>query len=181
MSLRIKAMDVAQVKDRQLFFDTNVLLYLFSPVAAPSTQWAINAYTAIFAQCLKMQNVLCVDVFVLSEFINAFLRFEYENYLKTKGLTRNQCNFKRFRSTAEGIQVSQDIEIVVNNRILKHFKMVGKLFDKADISTISLANTDFNDELIVRTCKEHQCILVTNDADFSGVDIDILTANNKLT
>lgn len=29
MSLRIKAMDVAQVKDRPLFFDTNVLLYLF--------------------------------------------------------------------------------------------------------------------------------------------------------
>ena len=64
---------------------------------------------------------------------------------------------------------------------MKRFKMVGKLFDESDISSISFANTDFNDELIVKTCKQHQCVLVTNDADFSGVDIDILTANNKIT
>jgi len=181
MSLRIKAADVTHVKGRQLFFDTNVLLYLFSPVATPSTKWAVNAYTAIFGHCLKMQNVLCVDVFVLSEFINTFLRFEYENYLKTKGLNRNQFNFKNFRSTTEGVQVAQDVEMVVKERILKRFKMVGKLFEESDISTISLANTDFNDELIVKTCKEHKCVLVTNDADFSGVDVDILTANNKIT
>ena len=57
---------------------------------------------------------------------------------------------------------------------------MGKLFDIADINSISLANCDFNDELIVKTCQEHQCVLVTNDADFSGAKIDILTANNKL-
>jgi predicted nucleic acid-binding protein len=180
MSLRIKAIDVASVKDRQLFFDANVLLYLFGSVGTSSNQWAINAYTAIFNQCLKMQSVLCVDVFVLSEFINRFLRIEYENHLRTEGLNRNQFNFKNFRSTTEGVQVAQDVEMVVKGQILKRFKMVGKLFDESDISTINLANTDFNDALIVKTCKNHQCILVTNDADFCGADIDILTANNKL-
>jgi predicted nucleic acid-binding protein len=181
VSLRIKAVDVAQVKDRPLFFDANVLLYLFSPVVISSNQWAINAYTAIFAQCLKMQSVLCIDVVVLSEFINTFLRIEYANYLRNNGLDKNKFNFKHFRSTTEGVGVAKDIEMVVKGRILKHFTIVGKLFTTPDISLISLANTDFNDALIVETCKEHQCILVTNDADFSGVDIDILTANNKLT
>ena len=179
MSLRLKAVDVAQVKSRQLFFDANVLLCLFGPV--PSNQWAINAYSAIFGYCLKLQSVLCVDVFVLSEFINRFLRIEYENHLKTNGVNKNQFNFKHFRSTPEGKQVSQDVEMVVKERILKRFKMIGKLFNESDINSISLENSDFNDELIVKTCKEHQCILVTNDADFSGVDIDILTANNKIT
>jgi len=180
MRLRIKPADVASVKDRQLFFDANVLLYLFGSVGTPSNQWAINTYSAIFGNCLKMQNVLCVDVLVLSEFINRCLRIEYENHLKTNKLDRNQFNFKDFRSTNEGIQVAQDVESVVKGRILKDFKLVGKLFNEADITAISLVNSDFNDELIVKTCKEHQCVLVTNDADFSGVDIDILTANNKI-
>ena len=76
--------------------------------------------------------------------------------------------------------MSQDVETIVKGKILNKFALVGKLFDTADINSISLANCDFNDELIVKTCQEHRCVLVTNDADFSGAKIDILTANNKL-
>jgi len=173
MSLRIKAVDVAQVKNRQLFFDANVLLYLFGPIATPSNQWAINAYTAVFSHCLKMQSVLCMDTIVLSEFINRFFRIEY---LKAN----SKDDFKKFRSTPDGVKIAQDVEKMVKGRILKRFKMVGKLFNESDITAISLVNRDFNDELIVKTCQEHQCVLVTNDADFNGADIDILTANNRL-
>lgn len=177
MSLRIKATDVAAVQGRQLFFDANVLFYLFGNGA--SRHWA-NAYNSIFRQCLSMKNELCVDVFVLSEFINRFLRSEHENYLKTNNLDKNTFNFKCFRSNSTGIQVAQDIELVVKGRILKHFEVIGKSFNKLDITSINLVNTDFNDELIVKTCEEHQCVLVTNDADFSSAKIDILSANHKL-
>jgi len=177
MSLRITPANIAAVKGRPLFFDANVLLYLFG--STPSN-WATNTYAAIFGQCLKMGNDLCVDVFVLSEFINRFLRIEYENYLRTNGLNGQQIKFKDFRSQSEGVQASQDVEIIVKGRILNKFALVGKLFNTADINAISLANCDFNDELIVKTCQEHQCVLVTNDADFSGANIDILSANNKL-
>lgn len=59
--------------------------------------------------------------------------------------------------------------------------MIGKVFNEPDICAIDLANADFNDELIIQTCQEHQCVLVTNDADFKEANIDILTANNKLS
>jgi len=72
------------------------------------------------------------------------------------------------------------VEIIVKGRILNKFALVGKLFNTADINGISLANCDFNDELIVKTCQEHQCVLVTNDADFLGANIDILSANKNL-
>jgi len=36
MSLRIKAIDVASVQERPLFFDTNILLYLFGSVSTSS-------------------------------------------------------------------------------------------------------------------------------------------------
>lgn len=127
-----------------------------------------------------MKSVICVDVFVLSEFINRLLRLDYDSYIKTKKMDRVHFNFKKFRSIPEGIRAAQDVEMIVKDKILKHFNLVGKVFDKPDISSINLANTDFNDELIIKTCKEHQCVLVTNDADFSGSNIDILTANRKL-
>jgi predicted nucleic acid-binding protein len=178
MSLRIKAADIASVAGRPLFFDANVLLYLFG--SAPYPQWAVNAYSSLFSQCLKMGNTLCLDVFVLSEFVNRFLRIEYENYLKAQKMDKNQINFKHFRSINEGIQATQDVEEVVKGRILKQFKIIGKLFDEADIASISLAGTDFNDALIVKTCEKHECVLVTNDADFRSANIDILSANQKL-
>jgi len=180
MSLRIKAVQVAQVKGRPLFFDANVLLYLFGAVATPKNQWLVEAYTKVFSDCLKMQSVLCVDIFVLSEFINRSLRLDYENYLKMNGLDKSQLDFKTFRATPDGEQLSKGIETVVKGRILKQFKLVGKLFNPADITAISLVNHDFNDALIIQTCQAHHCVLVTNDADFSGADLDILTANNKL-
>jgi predicted nucleic acid-binding protein len=79
------------------------------------------------------------------------------------------------------LDIAKDIDDLMKGTVLRRFDVVGKAFDKADILAINLINSDFNDELIIRTCKEHQCVLVTNDADFSGADIDILSANNKLT
>lgn len=60
-----------------------------------------------------MGNILCIDVLVLSEFINRFLRIEYENHIKASGLDKNKFDFKQFRSMSEGIQASQDVEMVV--------------------------------------------------------------------
>lgn len=170
-------MGISAIQGRQLFFDANVLLYLFG--GNPST-WTTDTYSSIFSQCLKMGNGLCVDVFVLSEFINRFLRIEYEKYLKNNNLNRQQVDFKGFRSQQDGIQASQDVELIVKGTILNRFSLVGKLFDTASIHSINLVNSDFNDELIIKTCQEHQCVLVTNDADFSGANVDILTANTKL-
>lgn len=180
MSLRINPPNISAIQGRALFFDANVLLYLFGSVTTPSNQWAVTAYSAIFKQCLNMNNKLCLDVFVLSEFVNRILRSEYENHLKTNGLSGSQLKYKQFRIKNEGLQAAQDVEMLVKNRILKRFSVVGKLFNTADINAINFVNTDFNDELIIKTCQEHQCVLVTNDADFSGANVDILTANAKL-
>lgn len=178
MSLRINLTSISAIQGRQLFFDANVLLYLFGG-NNPST-WTTDTYSSIFSQCLKMGNGLCVDVFVISEFINRFLRLEYAKYLKNNNLNPQQIEFKNFRSQPYGIQASQDVELIVKGTILNKFSLVGKLFDTASIHSINLVNSDFNDELIIKTCQEHRCVLVTNDADFSGANVDILTANTRL-
>ena len=179
MNLRVKSTDVATLIGRPLFFDANVLLYLFSPSAANSQQqWAITAYSAVFKHALTRNLTLCIDVMVLSEFINRFLRLEHQGFLKRNG---SAITFKAYRATSDGLLAAQDIEDIVTEKLLKSFKIIGKLFNSSEIGSIHLPNTDFNDALIVETCKAHQCVLVTNDADFLDANIDILTANNKLS
>ncbi|WP_124949632.1 type II toxin-antitoxin system VapC family toxin [Sulfuriferula thiophila] len=180
MMLRLNAVDVASVKDRPLLFDTNILLYLFGSANTNSNQSIIQTYSAMFGMCLKMGSRLCVDVLVLSEFINRFLRIQYDNHLTNARLDKKSLAFKQFRSSAEGMQAAHDIEAVVKDRILKQFQVVGKQFDTADIAAISFANTDFNDALLIQICQENSCVLVTHDADFNGANIDIVTANSRL-
>ena len=178
--LRLKTVDVASVKDRALFFDANILLYLFGTANTSANKSTIQTYSAMFATCLKMGSRLCVDVLVLSEFINRFLRMQYDSHLSNLGLNKSVLPFKTFRSTAEGMQVAQDIEDVVKGRILKQFQVVGKQFNTADIAAIGFANTDFNDALLIQICQENSCVFVTHDADFNGANIDIVTANSRL-
>lgn len=180
MMLRLNTVDVASVKDRPLLFDTNILLYLFGSANTSSNQSTIQTYSIMFGLCLQMESRLCVDVLVLSEFINRFLRIQYDNHLTNAQLEKKTLAFKQFRSSAEGIQAAQDIESIVKERILKQFQVVGKQFDTVDIVAISFANTDFNDALLIQICQENSCVLVTHDADFNGANIDILTANIRL-
>jgi len=41
-------------------------------------------------------------------------------------------------------------------------------------------DSDFNDQVLVEICKSKDLTLITHDADFKAVDINILTANKKL-
>jgi len=41
-------------------------------------------------------------------------------------------------------------------------------------------NSDFNDQVLCEICKEKGFTLVTDDPDFSGSGVTILTANSRL-
>lgn len=170
--------NINTISNRPLLFDTNILLYLFGTnVVSSNQQWAVKAYSNFYSTCLKNKHPLFIDISVLSEFINRCLRMEYDVYKKANSTT---LSFKDFRNSAEGVQASQDIDKIIKNQILKTFDIIGKLFSKNDIIAMKLINTDFNDALLVDVCQAHNCILVTNDADFTHSSIDIISANNKL-
>lgn len=181
MNLRLKTGDISSISKRPLFFDANVLIYLFAGAISKSTTWAINAYAVILKNSIRHGCTLFIDAIVLSEFINRFLRLEYEKHLKAQKLSRQNFQFKDYRATNEGQKAAQDVELIVKNQILKLFQILHTTADNNDIAAMSLANKDFSDLLIIQTCIKNNCILITNDADFSGCSLDILTENKKLT
>jgi predicted nucleic acid-binding protein len=150
---------IQALKGRRIFFDTNVLIYLFWSTGGGSAHWE-RSYSSIYRNLLRQNNELAVDFIVISEFINRAMRMELDK------ISRG-ANYKTFRDSADGQTALTDIYVILQDNILDKFTVIGKEFSKADIqSLLTLDTLDFSDKAIVNTCIQNNCVLLTNDADY---------------
>ena len=175
MKERLRCSDIASCSSGKIFFDTNIILSLFTSLTVRQNA---NEYSKFFGECVKLNKALYIDTHVLSEFVNAYLRFEYKKYLKSHKIDSTKCSFKDYRGRQEGIDAMNAAEAVVKNRLLKKFTLAGKQFCCADISSFSFVGADFNDLIITEICKEHDLVLATDDGDFLNADISVISENS---
>lgn len=174
MPLRFSMSDIPHLTDREIFFDANILIFLYCPMGNVSEE-RIGKYSSIFNCLLRQKNILSVNEMVLSELVNRFLRIEFSNKCKNKN------EFKRFRNSNDGISAQREIYDIVKNKILNVFEFRSMEFRKKEIDDMLFVDSlDFNDKLIVNVCKEYDMILLTDDSDYKNSDIDILSSNPKL-
>jgi len=175
MSAKYSLNSIPIISDRKVFFDANVLIYIFWPSGA--YHWE-RIYSSAFGRLLRQRNELVVDFIVISEIVNRAHRLEYDKHLSANGITRNTLNYKQYRNNTDGQSALSDIYLIVETNILSIFTVVGKAFTKADIqSFLTLEPLDFADKGILLTCQENAYVLLTNDADYKAADIDILSSN----
>ena len=63
---------------------------------------------------------------------------------------------------------------------MKTFSITDKHLTNKDFDKLLVVDSlDFNDKVIVETCKEFNLILLTHDSDFPSTDLDILSLNIK--
>jgi predicted nucleic acid-binding protein len=168
---------VDQLKDRKIFFDANVIIYNFWPTNSRYE----SSYSSAFGALLKQKNELFVNYIVISEVVNRAARIEYDSHLERTGVAKKDLNFKKYRNCNEGKEAFNDIYSTVKNQILPWFKVHGRAFEKADIlSYLNVDSLDFSDKAILTVCKENDFVLLTNDSDFKGCSVDILTSHNRL-
>lgn len=166
---------ISHLKDRGIFFDANILMYLF---------WSSNpnleeTYATFYTKLIQQKNKFYVDVLVISEIVNSALRIEHKKY---NALNKNPIKeFKQYRNSKSGKDSLTDIYTIIEPRIIKKFEIVGKLFNKSELSDLLVVdNLDFNDKAIAKICQDNQLVLLTNDSDFANTNIEILTAHKKL-
>lgn len=159
-----------------ILFDANILLYLYGPVVDPS-KWEVQAYSKIFADALTGGARFFLDVLVVSEFINRFARLEM------KRLQPGQADFKAFRNSIDFVSVAKAIETQIK-LILSVCLPENHLYAEWNHSNIftsfATGNFDYNDQLIIETCRRNRFTVLTNDSDFTEGGITVLTANSKL-
>jgi predicted nucleic acid-binding protein len=175
MGKRYGVNDIPTLSERTVFFDANVILYLYFTRSYNSWQ---RRYSQIFSKLLARKNRLTVDFIVLSEVINRALREEHEYYVTANG----PCRFKTYRDSADGQMALSNIFDIIQNVIYPIFDVTGRSYDKSDIlSFMTIDRLDFNDRAISLLCKDQDFVLLTNDKDFAGSDLDILSANPNLS
>lgn len=178
MAQRYSLHNIGDLRGKKVFFDANVLIYLFWPTGGRNIE---NSYSSVFSKLLKQENKLYIDFLVVSEIINRTHRIEYTKYLQNNDLVAQQCPYKQFRDYHEGKSALEDIYLIVQTYILNYFEVIGIVYTKENIEDyLHIENLDFIDKAILTLCKENDCILCTNDKDYRNVDIDILTTNRSI-
>ena len=158
-----------------LFLDTNVWLSIYGPLTRRRSR--ATAYSRAIKNIQLKNCNIHVDEIVLSEFINAFAQWEFKQ-------TETEIdNFKEFRSTEAFIPIAEEIKQAAK-RILKQCKIVDNAFHRFNVYSFldeyGKGKSDFNDLLIAEVCKTYGFTLITDDGDFKGNNVAILTANNRL-
>lgn len=166
----------------KLFFDTNIWMYIYGPLIDKNA----TRLNVVYAKALKIIrekiSSLFIDNVVLSEFINAYAKLEFN-----QSFHAHYASFKAFRQSKDFKSISQDIADNTK-KIIQQCKQCNLSLNKFEIMEVleeySGGKVDFNDQLITKLCILNQFILVTHDVDFSSQkysdQLVLLTANNKL-
>lgn len=171
MATKYKLQEVSLLSGKDIFFDANVLIYLFWPTGS---YYYEQNYARVFKALLKQGNNLYVDFSIISEIVNRVLREEHKKL-------QPGMKLKEFRDSPEGQQVLSDIYLIIKSNILSKFCVIGKAFDKKDIEKFLVVDElDFVDKATQYICKVNSFVLLTNDKDFRNCDFDILTGNPNI-
>ena len=159
----------------ELLLDTNVWLFIYGPQKQGDSR--VNVYSKALARILAAQSRIYINVLIVSEFINRYAR------LKWRVISPEITDFKRFRRSSGFKPIAQDIAADVK-RVLQHCTRVASGFESLAIDTLideyALGDSDFNDQILVSLCKRTGLTLITDDSDFRGRGIPVVTANKQL-
>lgn len=155
------------------FVDTNVWLRVFGRM--PPDDRRARVYRDAVNRLRASGAKTFIDAIVVSEFANARARFAFNR--------AGEVDFKVFRSSGAFKVVARAIATSLRD-ILSLAVPVGTAFANIDVrslvSAFEAGGKDFNDLLIVETCRSKSFVLVTDDADMKGCNVPIVTGNQVL-
>lgn len=160
------------------FFDTNVWLLIYGPIASASRKKQ-DIYSKLLKDILSHDAIVYISSLVVSEYINAVLHIGFRQW---KRITSNtNANFKiDYRKTQnykdtleEAIREIREILNVCHKRP-DDFHIV----DIDSILTSMNQDADYNDAYYINVCESINLKLVSDDADMQSVPsrITLITA-----
>ncbi len=180
MSNRYTTDNIGEIGYRDIFFDANILIYLFWPTGR-GQRVLEDRYATIYGEILRRELSLYVNYIVLSEVVNRTLRISWEEYLDVELLKKDKLTFKNYRNSEDGKEAQEEIATIIKEIVFNNFEVVEDSFTKEDIEGFLEVDTlDFSDKAILSTCVDNDFVLLTHDRDYSNSKIDILTCNKHI-
>ena len=164
-----KIIDIANYQPRStdvFFFDNNIWMYLFCPIAGYQKHKQ-QKYSDFFSKINIAKACIWINSLVLSEFCNAWLKIEYENWRrKPENVMKSKYKLDFIPSDTYKKSVSQ-IKLTLT-QILNNTERCSDEFNSIDLENVykELDNCDFNDSYYLELARTKNWKIVTDDADF---------------
>jgi predicted nucleic acid-binding protein len=159
----------------ELLLDTNIWLLVYGPQKPGDKRVAV--YSQALAKILAAKSRIYIDVLIVSEFINAYARSKW------RLAAPHIKEFKTFRKSPDFKPIAQDIAADIK-LVLQHCTRLESGFESLTIDNLmneyAAGDSDFNDQILTILCKRKGLKMVTDDGDFKGQGIPVVTANNRL-
>jgi predicted nucleic acid-binding protein len=164
--------------NENLFFDNNVWMFLFCPLASYEKRKQ-KAYAELLKKVAQNKAAIFINALVISEFCNQWLRMEFNSW--TKKFSDPKEYKKDFIPTPVFKNAVSDVKDALN-KILSITERGSDNFQAIDLDKLfkEFGNSDFNDSYYVELAHLNNWKIVTDDADFfrnNSHNIDIITAN----
>lgn len=127
MCCRYTFSNIGDIGHRDVFFDANILIYLFGPTGK-AQRTLENNYSTIYSEILKRGLGAFVNFVVISEVVNRTLRINWFEYLDRQSLTKEDFSFKAYRNSEEGQEAQEDIATMIKEVIFSNFEVIEDSF-----------------------------------------------------
>lgn len=163
----------------QFFFDTNVWLLLYGPVANYQLHDQ-KEYSNLLASIIQRDFPIYITSMIISEFANVILRRDFKQWVDQSNKSPIP-DFKRdFVGTAEYVNSVTDIKQLIGDILA--LPIITKIPDDFNSLTFDailqrFGQVDFNDAYISVLAQRKNYKVVTNDKDFQKLEdyIEIIT------
>ena len=156
----------------EILVDANVWVFVQPPAAQPPPHFS-KSYSAALKNLLAAGAQPIIEALVLSEYLNRYLRLEYDAMWR-----RAYPKFKDFRKSSDFAPLAQ-AAVADARQILKLALPQDTLLSQANIPAVlgetETGTLDFNDGVLVETCRLRGWKLLTNDGDMTIGGIEVLT------
>lgn len=185
MALRINVNSIQNLSGKNILLDTNIWIYLFCPLGhSEAKEFIVKKYSRAFNRLIHSDNKLYIDVMILSEFINRYLRLVFHVYMENNNIESGFDFKKDYKQTGDFKENIQLIAATIKNKILPKVSVANFSYENRNIEELidNLKDkmTDFNDLHFEKLCKTKGFILFTDDRDYSDSSLDIISGNPKI-
>lgn len=167
----VKISDIKKVKVTSMdsyFFDNNVWVYLFAPIAHSKLEKQ-KEYGSFLLSIQAARATIFTTSLVISEFANFCLKLSFKEWKeKTK---KYDADFKKdYRPTVDYKDAAEDVKDNIK-AILKITEKHPDGYNAINLDKIlnNISVVDFNDLYYAELCSNNKLKMVTDDKDFAKI------------
>lgn len=165
----IKISDYSPKPGDVFFFDNNIWMYIFCPLANFQKEKKQRVYSSFFSHLLSRNLHIYTNALVLSEFANRYLRLDFDLVRKDPKADLRYSDFKRDfvgsdRYNATVADVKKYMLQIVNvcQRCSDEFNSI----NISDVFSL-FCNIGFNDSYYINLASTKKWKIVSDDSDFT--------------